>query len=136
MNSQTAFHAQEFDEMVEKYNEWLTSLEKPKVQKRNYWADFLRGLSSVGGIFPVDQETFQYTHPLYSRTDITPEQKDAIALASDLKRMDKTLDTVITSNSATEKFSVEEAKIGKDIAQGMYEHFRNIYVSYALNRKE
>ena len=47
MNLQTVDYAQKFDESVSKYNEWLISLENPKVQKRNNWRAFFRGMGSV-----------------------------------------------------------------------------------------
>lgn len=132
MNQQTVDYAQEFDESVSEYNKWLTTLENPKVQKRNRWLAFFRGMGSVLDIFgnSSSNQTFQYNHPFYSRDNLTPEQKDAIALASDWQKVNKDLDNIISSNQSNEDISIEDAKTGKILVQQMHDHFRDVYVSH------
>lgn len=134
MNQQTIEHAQEFDKSVSEYNEWLASLENPKVQKKNNWRAFFRGMGSILDIFgnSFSTQTFAYGHLLYSRADLSPEQKDAIALASDWQRVDRSLDKILLSESSNDDISVEDAKAGKPLVQQMYGHFRNVYVSRAM----
>ncbi len=127
MNQQTVDYAQEFDESVAKYNEWLTSLENPEVQRKNHWRAFLEGMGSILDIFgnSFGPKTF------YSRDDLTPEQKDAIGLASDWQRVDRTLDRILSGDSSNGNISVKDAKAGKKLVQQMYGHFKNIYVSHS-----
>ena len=134
MNRQTAHYAEEFDESVGKYNEWLASLLNPKVQRRNWWGALFRGVDSVSYIFGSfsDLRTFGYNHPLYSRHDLTPEQKDVIAIASDLQRFDNNLDRIISGDLSNGAFSVEDAKARKQLVQSMYNHFRDVYVSHTM----
>ena len=130
---QQTFYAKEFDETVSQYNEWLASLENPKIQRQNKWRAFVQGMGSVLDIFgtsPIRQT--RYSHPLYSRQELTPAQKEAIALASDWQRVGTTLDNVISGNSSNGDISVEDATQGKQLVQQIYEHFRNVYVANAM----
>ncbi len=135
-------YAKEFDEGASKYNEWLakcgewpTSLEDQKVQRSNKLHSFLRGMGSVLDIFGVSlYSNFRYCHPLYSRGDLSPTQRDAIALASDWQRVDRALDKIISGDSSERDFSVEEARVGKRLVREMYEHLRNVYISHSNYR--
>ena len=91
-------------------------------------------MDSVSYIFGSfsDLRTFGYNHPLYSRHDLTPEQKDAIAIASDFQRVGNTLDKVISGDFGNGAFSVEDAKARKQLVQSMYNHFRDVYVSHTM----
>ena len=134
MNHPTVDYVQEFDKLVMKYNERLASLENPKVQKRNKWRAFFNGMGSVLEIFgnPFDTKTFEYSHQLYSKDNLTPEQKDAIELASVWQKVDKKLDNIISGNLSNENISVENAKAGKLLVQQKYNHFMDVYVSHAM----
>ena len=66
----------QFDKEVLKYNKYLESLK-----------NFKRKIKATFNIF--GQKIY---HPLYSRDDLTAEEKDSIALASDWQRVRKTLD--------------------------------------------
>jgi len=117
---------QEFDTSVNQYNQYLSSLDNPEARKKNNRSAFFRGMTSVLGIF--DPTKPQFSHPLYSREDLTPIQKDTIALASDWQRVDMTLDRVLSRNSSNDNFSIEEATQGKQIVQQMYGHLRDTYI--------
>ena len=134
MNNQIIDYFQEFDELVMDYNKWLISLENPKVQKRNNYRSFLRGICSVLDIFGIsfNTQTFEYNRPLYYKKDLSPKQKDAIALASDWQRVNITLDKIISENLPIRNISANDAKIGKVFVQERYNYFRNVYVSHAI----
>ena len=126
----------EFDESVIKYNEWLVSLESPKVQKQNkYWA-FLRGMGSILDIFkdPFNIQTQEYLLSSYPMSDLSAVQKDVIALASDWKRVDMNLDRIISGESSDNEISVGDARDGKKFVQHMYDHYKNVYVSSKKNK--
>lgn len=132
MSPQTAY-VTEFDEAVIQYNQGLASLEDPKVQRRNRWRAFFRGMGYVLDIFSISSIIqLGYSPPLYSRNDLTSAQKDAIALASDWQRVERTLDKVLSGDSSPGNISVEGATQGKQLVQQMYEHFRNVYVADAM----
>lgn len=88
----TTYHAQELKEMAEEYNRWLEDSGKHK----NRFYPFLKGMSSVFDIFGTGNYGISdCDNPLYARKDLTPEQKDAIALASDRQRAMKTLEDLL-----------------------------------------
>ncbi|MBR9700938.1 hypothetical protein GOV11_03675 [Candidatus Woesearchaeota archaeon] len=134
MDRQTADYAQEFDESVAKYNEWLASLENPKAQKRNAMSAFFIGLGAVLDIFGNSSgtQTFRHNGPAYSRTDLSSGQKNAIALASDWQRVDLTLDKILLGVSSNEHISIEDAEAWKPVVQQMYNHLRDFYVSSVM----
>ena len=129
-------YAREFDESVVKYNEWLDSLEDLKVQRKNNWRAFFRGMAMsldiFGGLFKNDY--LSHNHPLYSCDDLSSKQKDAIALASYFQRVGKSLDEIILGKSRDNKISAEEAKSGKLFTQKIYNSFRDVYISHAANQ--
>nr|MBA4404863.1 hypothetical protein [Nanoarchaeum sp.] len=95
-----------FDELVEQYNNWLYLASRPtrKFSLRT-----------------------NYHHPIYSRLDLTPEQKDAIALGSSWSRVGKHLESIISENTPEVNLSVQEATAGKIMVERMYNHFKSIY---------
>ena len=126
MDRQTP-HAHEFDETVRSYNEWLASLGNSRVQRHNGRHAFFQGMASVLelDIFRASStDQFKRRHPLYSRKDLTPSQKDAAALASDWQRVDRTLDEILSGDRPNSDLSVEDAARGKQLVRQMYEHFR------------
>lgn len=135
MNQQIDY-AKKFDEFVSEYDKWLASLENPKVLRRNRWSRWSAFFIGVGSLLDISGalsfNRLGYSHPLYFREDLTPEQKDAIVLASDWQKVDRTLDNIISGNSSNGKISVEEATAGKYLVKQMYEHFRNVYVAHAM----
>lgn len=96
----------EFNRLVEQYNNWLVSASRPTRR------------------FSLRTN---YHHPIYSRTDLIPEQKDAIALASDWNRVGKHLESIISENTPEVNLSVQEARVGKIMVKRMYNHFKSIY---------
>lgn len=141
MNQQTN-HASEFDKIVNQYNEWLalpSENQKVQSQRQNRWPAFLEGMGSVLDIFGASSanqseysDPSEYKHPLYSREDLTPAQKDAIALASDMQRVGITLDDIISGNSSSKDISIETATQGKQLVQKMCEHYRNVYIANSM----
>ena len=74
----------------------------------------------------------EYGIQLYSRKDITPQQKDAITIGSDMKRIITRLDTLLSRLStlgelSKESTTLEEITVDRQLAQQMYEHYRNVY---------
>jgi len=133
MDPKTAY-AQKFDETVIVFNKWLESLKNPKSQRRDKLRALLAGSGSIldiSGDTPIDSNA-RNIHPLYSRKDLTHYQKDAVALASDWKRVEMNLDKILSDNSSDGQISVEDARAGKAMAQKMYAHFRDIYFSDEL----
>jgi len=118
-------YIQEFDKFVGEYN---LSLENSEIRKRN-WTAFFSGMGSVLNIFGNSIEPF--SHPC---GDLSPEQKEAIELASDIRRIDKNLDKIISGDLSNAEMSEDDAKLGKKLAQKIYNHFRDIYISHALSR--
>jgi hypothetical protein len=141
MSPQKADYTKEFDETVREYNEWLSSLE-PEAQKINYRRAFLRGMDSIfggmGSFFGSScrekTSESEYEHPLYSREDLSPEQKDAIALASDFQRADMSLDKIIAGEPSEENIPAKDAQAIKPFFKEMYAHYRNVYVFHARRR--
>lgn len=135
-------YEKEFDDAVEKYNRWLKSIKqiskKPKakqISKWNKWRNYLIGAGSIIDLFPNQTKINikkKHIHPLYSRKDLTLQQKQAISLASDLKRVNKTLDKIISGNLLDKDISPEGAKERKQIASDWYNHFKKIYVSETI----
>lgn len=121
MNQQIDY-AKEFDGLVDEYNQWLASLENPNIQNRKRREVFLEGLGSLldfGGLGSHQNNI----HPLYSRRDLISEQKDAVALASNLKRLGN-LDELLSN--PTTKDAIHENPFVQ-----LYEYFRNVYVAHA-----
>ena len=122
-----------FDEEVRRYNEWLTSS-----KERRMWNTFLNSvcslLSIVANPLPSSQNTDQefYGFELHTKTYFTPRQKDAITMGSDMKRIITRLDTLLSRLSTSrepskEGTTLEEATVDRQLAQQMYEHYKNVY---------
>jgi poly-gamma-glutamate capsule biosynthesis protein CapA/YwtB (metallophosphatase superfamily) len=77
-------YRQEFDQLVEEHNRWSASLEKPK----NWFRPFMDGLALIVG--PSIGKIVE--PPLYSVKNLTPEQRNAIDRASELKRSNDSSD--------------------------------------------
>lgn len=110
------FLGKEFDEIVKEYNDWLNSLQNPKKK--------IITQSITSGFFNLIGFNTKYMHSLYSRSDLTSEQKDAVALASDWKRAKDNLEKILKEKN--DKFTKTE----EQIIEGMYNHFKNIYIFY------
>ena len=135
MKQQAQDYANEFDLFVADYNNWLKSLENKNMQKRNKLHAYIRGIGSVLNIFnhnPMQLSSFQHNNPLYLRKDLTSEQRTAVSLASDLKRVCNRLDKILLGKSLNRDISVENAGAGKLLVASAYNQFKNIYVSHAL----
>ncbi|NCC71708.1 hypothetical protein EOM09_09120, partial [bacterium] len=98
--------AQEFDGIVNQYNEWLKNLDTDDTNKANLYKN----------------------HPVYFKEDLSIEQKTAILIASDFQRIKKTLEDIISKKSPTEEFSIDEAISGKKIIDEIYNHFKDTYI--------
>ena len=79
----------EFDEAVIEYNDWFATIENSTIFSR---------------IINV----FRYHPPLYSRKDLSPEQKDAIAIASDWKTVGSDLEQLLENDQ-------HQIQLGKEI---------------------
>lgn len=123
-------HTQEFDETIKEYNDWLASLGNTKIQRKNRWLAFFKGISSI--FHYQTRSSFRLNHPLYKRKDLTPEQIDVIALASDWKRVGNNLEEILKRDNSKEITS-EGIRIGEKFVTNMYNHLRDAYVAYALS---
>jgi len=113
-------YSKEFDDIVIKYNEWLSSIENPKVRKKRNLIAFLKGMGSAINLF--GENNFQNSHPLYFRKDLSPKQKDAIALASDCMRVKKDLE----KTAYLESCNIQEER---KIILELYNYFKEIYLN-------
>ena len=116
----------EFDKLVGEYNGWLSSLRDPKIHIRNLWNGFLRGIASPLEFGYSRDFSRIHSNPLDS-SQLSPWQRDAIALASDWQRVDNTLDKIIGDQSTSE-VSVLDAKARKSFVHQIYEGYRQAYV--------
>ncbi len=130
MIRETKDPAQEFDELVTKYNEWLASSENLRFRSGGLLKNILWGAGSVfnisGDLLP--SQPFRHNHPVHSRDDLTSEQKDAIALASDWQRATEKYEKMVSEIPGEEKESERE------FIRKTYNNFREIYVSYAKRK--
>ncbi|MEK6760633.1 MAG: hypothetical protein AABX93_01785 [Nanoarchaeota archaeon] len=114
-------YASQFDELVDKLNEYLAD---SKSKKRN-WRAFFHGMGSALNLFG---NGFSYygNHPVYSRKDLSPGQIDAVVLASDSKRIIKNLD------------EFEQTPVLRDVIKKFHENLyndqRTVYINNAKQR--
>jgi hypothetical protein len=130
-------YAREFDEHVSRYNQWLASLENPEDRTRNkvrtFFGGFINSLGSLLNVFGNSpRNSLAENNPIYSDNNLSSEQKDAIALASDWKRAGKELDKILSGESKTANFSLSNAKSERQIAQKVYNHLKEFYVASAM----
>lgn len=100
--------SEEFDNLVEEYLEFLYN---PKVQRKYKLKAFMKGMASVFDI--SGKSSLHINHPIYSRNDLTDNQKSLIGTASDFKKTEKTLDKIIMGEETKEDISKEKAVWGK-----------------------
>ncbi len=96
-------YEQEFNEIVNQYNEWLKNLDTLKSNLRE-------------------------KNPVYFKEHFSIEQKTAILIASDFQRVRKTLEDIISKKSPTKEFSIDKAISGKKFIDKIYNHFKDIYI--------
>ena len=119
-------YSKEFDDLVDEYNKWLESPRTFGSSFLNGLFDFAKGFSSVFDFSGNSPKIEHYQwHPIYSRKDLTPSQKDAIALASNFKRVEKSLETEMHEG----KLSFDEFKSSKDFIQEIYNNYKDSYIS-------
>lgn len=97
-------YAQEYDDLVNEYNEWLFVL----------W----RCHGNKGGTTFTKIFSFIKTHPDYANHDFSPEQVEAIAMGADWKRIGKSIDNIASGHYVEEK----------DYADGMYDSYKGEYI--------
>lgn len=126
-NSKT--NIQEFDKLVDEYNLWLKSLEDSKFQRKIFWKNVFKGFYSAVNLFNNSNiDKFGDYNPVYSRKDLSSKQKDIIALASDLQRVNATLDTIISTESSKYNISPNEAKTGKILIEQIYNNYKTSFL--------
>lgn len=103
----TSDRSRSFDDLVEQANDWL---ENPP--------SFGRGLKHFlqGFLSPFGFKTNGMGHPIYDNDELTPEQKDAIMLASDVRRTDRYIDGI-------------KSKGAKEMLKAAQENLYNAYKS-------
>ena len=133
-------YGKEFDNEVDNYNKWLSShssMERAKEGARkvrgSFSQDFVSGLYYMLA-WNVEIPLLKMRHPIYGKEELTPEQKDAIALASDVKM------AVAKTREDLEArcFPKEQAEVGERYAESLlgplYAHYRDVYVAHAMRR--
>ncbi len=135
-------YGKEFDREVENYNQWLSghsSMEKAKerARKRKSFAtgvySLIDGLYSILGT-NVEMPLLMAVHPIQRREDLSSAQKDAIVLASDLKRVPgKVKESLEARCSRPEKAEkVQEAT--ETLLRPLYEFYQSVYVAHAVRK--
>lgn len=76
----------DYFQIIKKYDSWLESLKKSRL------------LGSIACINLVRTSNILENSPIYLNDDLTPEQKDYIALSSDWNKVGKTLQDIIDIN--------------------------------------
>ena len=110
---------QEFDALVVSYNGWFTSQETRTEKRRRSLAGFLKGMGSIINL-SGKQKNVTPDCPVYNRSDLSSEQKDAVLLASDLQRVDTDLDKILSGDMKSKQLSVADARGGKKFIQQIY----------------
>ena len=137
-------YAAEFDRLVDALNKEIyesdqravtsslseNRISKPKKDWKYFWEGFCSVLN-IGG--NSSGYSFVPSYTSTTSTKLSAQQQDAVALASDLKRVDKTLDEILLSGGLPGKMSVDEAKEGKRFVEQMYNHHREVYISHISN---
>lgn len=96
-----------FDELVDRANEWM---ENPPSFGRGL-KYFLRGFLN-----PFGFKSNGMGHPIYDNDELTPQQKDAIMIASDVRRTERYIEEV-------------ESEEKKAVLRAAQENLYNIYKS-------
>ncbi len=117
-------YSKEFDKMVKEYNNWFSHQEDSPNQKRELFDAFIQGL-----MFKSPTINKSKKNPLYFRNDLTANQKDAVALASDWQNVYESLDNNNNNISLIKNISLKDRIKGKEIAQQMYDRYKNIYIA-------
>lgn len=112
----------EFDALVDECNR---RLEYPKLIRKTKVRAFFKGMASAIDIF--GSTNLQPDHPIYRRNDFTPAQKDAVMLASDLKRLERTLDNIIETQTPKGGISPSQAREIKPLVEACYNHYKAVY---------
>ena len=122
MNQETNYD-DEFDTLVNQYNDWMTSsddLNKKKEHKENY---FIQGLLSFLYIFRINPKE-KNPNNVYSSTNLTEKQIYAIENAANWKRTSQSLEDEISNGRLNKDLTKE-----KEIIQNMYDKYKSIYIS-------
>ncbi len=135
-------YGKNFDRLVYGLNEWLKNAEDPKKMKPRYFKAFLRGMESVLNLYgKIEPFEFISSNPIYSNKDLYPEQKDAISLASDWRRVSKNLCKIIRGEepnkiyfTEAEEISIQDARIGKIMAEDLYNSYRDMFISHEIRK--
>lgn len=112
----------EFDKKVKETNEYLERIDN-KQDKSYFLKNFIKGISSIN-LFPNKDEynNIRLKHPVYSDKKLTSEQKDAIMLASDLKRIEATLE---------ERIDIKDVDSARLFINKTYSSYRETFIAYA-----
>lgn len=111
-------YSKSFDDIVKMYNEWL-ALSNKWTLKRVLKA-YLEGASHN-----------VITNAFYQKPadDLTKEQWDLIMLASDLKRVENSLDKILKGESVP-SVPLEQIKEQKELTLKLYETYKNAFLAY------
>ena len=114
----------EFDDLVNRYNKWLGQSKDERYSFSRYLKAFFRGFGSLLDITGSSSKIEFYPwHPIYPRKDLTPQQKDAIILASDVKRVEKILEKELLKGETP----ITEFKEEKNFIQMIYNYYKHSF---------
>jgi len=90
-------------------------------------------MGSILDIFGTSfsQDNITTGNPLYSKSNLSPEQKNAVAIGATWHSMDKNLDKIIAGEVVSDTITVQDAIEGKKLTKVMYCSYRDIYAAYA-----
>ncbi len=137
-------YVHEFDSAVKDYNDWLQASGSKTKRIKEFFISMAKGMSSISSLGPqIDVEhnhstnkSFYYYTGFDSDSDLSTEQKDTILLASDWKRVDLTLDEIISGEKIDSVLTPAVAKKGKEFVEQMYNSCKENYVKEAIRRNQ
>ncbi len=124
-------YKQEFDGYVEKYIEWIDSCKQGKDTK-SVLGELLSGTSYLFSILKQGSVVEVRSYPDLFPKNFDPTQRDTVALGSDWRIVQQTLDKIISNDAQDSELTVEQAEAGKKFAERIYENMRESYALFAF----
>jgi hypothetical protein len=121
--------ADEFDEIVTKFQDWERTFKSTYVNPRkDAYSRFLRYIG-----FAPDPTT-TYTQSFRSGRSLSQKQLTAVEAAASAKRIEEQLDSVLAQEGRIEGMDKEDVMCAKDAARKLYEYFRKTYSEAERNK--
>lgn len=133
-------YEKEFDKEVEKYTQWLyqhsNSIEKAKKSVRERKGSFAQNFAGAlySAIEAIEIPLLIAIHPIGSREDLTQDQKEAIALASDVGRVPGKIRQSLEARCLPKEKAEESEEIIRVLLVPFYEYHKSVYVAQAMRK--